>query len=808
MPKEPGRIARRRSADSGVGVRAMATKQVGKYTVVEKVGEGAMGEVYKAHDPTLHRYVAIKTINQANDADPDHRKRFLREARSAAQLIHPNIVTVFDFGEDQGRFYMAMELLEGADLKNMIRKSNPLPLSEKLRIMEQICEGVGHAHAKGIVHRDLKPGNVHVQPDGQVKILDFGLARVASSDITKTGLVMGTPNYMSPEQVQAQDVDSRSDVFSLGAVFYELLSNHKPFEADSMHATLYKVAQAEREPITKYTPNLPFPIIRILDTALSKDPGERQQNAYELLGALREIRERLGSALDADDIWGADQMETMVETPPPRNSKEASPKSQMSAPAVPPPQVTPSLEPVSKGTLRPAQFSASRSWVTYVGAAVALVAVVGLGYYYFSSQQAQEVGGGAGDEGASVLAETMATSRIEGAQQSLEAKEFESAIAIAEDILESEPNHEEALRIRNEAQGTLDQLSDALEEAGALMASGQAKPAARALAVALAIDPSHPRATDLSNRLSGQFRQEAEKAQRDAEQSRQAAATAGASSLGNFKQGSQLLSQGNEQFERQEFALATQKFLGSRDFFERARNEKGQTVARRARTEAEGRAQWQRTEERWKQLRAETSSDDVARQPAYQSALSLEDEAMQLATQGRYTEAAGAYQQAMNQILEAKEQALSEREARQAEAARKAQIAESLPPPTPEPELETTPPSTGSIPQEELDANAIRAVISTWVRAIETEDIALYRRAKPNLSGEDEGRLRASFKAVESHQVEISVRSIDVQGARATVRIMRSDTIVANGSRHSNQLEQTLTFSKESGEWTILNIGS
>ncbi len=785
----------------------MATKQVGKYTVVEKVGEGAMGDVYKAHDPTLHRYVAIKTINQANDADPDHRKRFLREARSAAQLIHPNIVTVFDFGEDQGRFFMAMELLEGTDLKNMIQKQNPLALGEKLRIMEQVCEGVGHAHAKGIVHRDLKPGNIHVQPDGQVKIMDFGLARVASSDITKTGLVMGTPNYMSPEQVQAQDVDSRSDVFSLGAVFYEILSNHKPFEADSMHATLYKVAQAEREPITKYAPNLPFPIIRVLDTALSRDPAQRHQNAYELLGALREIRERLGTALDADDIWGSDQMETMVETPP-TNSMAGAPGSQKSAPAVSAPPAAPSLEPVSKGTLRPAQISESRSWVKVVGAALTLVVIGGLAFYFFSLEQAPEAGGGVVVEEAGVPAEPAATSQIEGALQSLEAKEFERAILIAQDILESEPNHEEALRIRNEAQGTLDQLSDALEEAGALMDSGQAKPAARALAVALAIDPNHPRAIDLSGKLSGQFRQESEKAHGHAEQSRKAAASAGASSLGNFKQGNQLMSQGNEQLERQEFALATQKFLGARDFYERARNEKGQTAARSTPAESEGREQWQRTEERWKQLQAEAVSDDVARQPAYQSALSLENEAKQLAAKGRYTEAAGAYQQAMNQILEAKAETLSEREARQAETARKAQIAESLPLPTREPVPEPTPPSTSSIPQEELDAETIRAVISTWVRAIETQDIALYRSAKPNLSGADEGRLRASFKAVESHQVEISVRSIDVQGSRATVRIVRSDTIVASGSRHSNQLEQTLTFSKESGEWTILNIGS
>lgn len=785
----------------------MDDKQIGKYTVVEKVGEGAMGEVYKAHDPTLHRYVAVKTINDANDADPDHRKRFLREARSAAQLIHPNIVTIFDFGEDEGRFYMAMELLEGADLKSLIREKDPLALSEKLRIMEQICEGVGHAHAKGIVHRDLKPGNIHIQADGQVKILDFGLARVGSSDITKTGLVMGTPNYMSPEQVQAQEVDSRSDVFSLGAVFYELLSNHKPFDADSMHATLYKVAQAEREPITKYAPNLPQNIISILDKALSKDPGSRYQNAHEFLRSLREIRERLGSALDADDIWSTDQMETMVE-PAPQASKITERSSQKSAPAVSTPSVAPSPEPVSRGTLRSSQVSPSRPWLLYAVAALTVVVLGGFAFYFFSSSPTREGAGTSAAEEVSAADDPTVASQIELATQSLDSKEFVRAIAIAETVLESEPNHEDAIRIRNEAQGSLDQLSGALEEADALLSSGQAKPAARAVAVALAINPDHPRAKALSSELSGQFRQEAEDAHRDAERSQQAASAAGASSLGNFKQGSQLLAEGNEQLERQEFALATQKYLGASDFFERARREKGQAAAQEARIASADRMQWQKAEEQWRELLANTNSDDVTLQPAYQSALSLESDAKELASQGKYQESAAVYHQAMNQVLEAKAQALSEVEARQAEAARKTQIAESLPPPTPEPAPEPTPPPTSSIPQEELDANAISDVIATWVRAIETEDIALYRSAKPNLSSEDEGRLKASFKAVESHQVEVAIRSIDVRGSRATVRIMRSDTIVANGSSHSNQMEQTLTFTNRSGKWTISDIGS
>ena len=205
----------------------MNLDHIGKYRVVGTIGKGAMGEVYKAKDPLLNRYVAIKTIAPALAADPDFRRRFQREAQSAAQLNHTNIVTVFDFGEEDGLTYMAMELLEGRDLKDAVR-SRDLRLGDKLSVMEQICDGLAFAHAKGVVHRDLKPGNIHLQPNGQVKILDFGLARLGESDMTKTGTVMGTPHYMSPEQVRGQKADARSDVFSLGAVFYEMLSHHRP----------------------------------------------------------------------------------------------------------------------------------------------------------------------------------------------------------------------------------------------------------------------------------------------------------------------------------------------------------------------------------------------------------------------------------------------------------------------------------------------------------------------------------------------------------------------------------------------------
>src|SRR5262245_40180015 len=205
----------------------MELHRLGKYEIVSKIGQGAVGEGHRGHEPDLNRDGANQTMAAGNGKGGDLGKRFHRRAQSAARLNHPNIITVYDFGEEQGKIYMAMELLEGHDLKDLIGRHTPLTLDQKITLIEQIAEGLAFAHAKDVVHRDLKPANIHIQPNGQVKIMDFGLAKLASSDMTRAGMIMGTPNYMSPEQVRGEKADSRSDVFSLGAVFYELLANRK-----------------------------------------------------------------------------------------------------------------------------------------------------------------------------------------------------------------------------------------------------------------------------------------------------------------------------------------------------------------------------------------------------------------------------------------------------------------------------------------------------------------------------------------------------------------------------------------------------
>ena len=266
----------------------MAPKTLGKYTLLEKIGAGATGEVFKAHDPQLGRLVAIKIL-RSEDADGDVFVRFQREGMSIAQLNHPNIVNIFEVGEQDGKLFMALELLDGLALKQVIDSRIPLSLEQKLRLMEQICDAVGFMHSRGVFHRDLKPANIHVLPEGLVKIIDLGLVRLASSHLTVAGMLLGTPFYMSPEQIQGKSTSAASDVFSLGAIFYELLSYHRPFRSPSLFSVQVEISHQEHEPLSDWVPELPESLIRIVDKALSKLTEDRFPDATELLRALRGV---------------------------------------------------------------------------------------------------------------------------------------------------------------------------------------------------------------------------------------------------------------------------------------------------------------------------------------------------------------------------------------------------------------------------------------------------------------------------------------------------------------------------------------
>ncbi|MBN1824080.1 MAG: CHASE2 domain-containing protein [Endomicrobiales bacterium] len=259
---------------------------LGRYEIVKELGHGAMGTVYLGKDPKINRQVAIKTLRFDDDVDEANMKsikeRFFREAESAGNLNHPNIIKIYDAGEDHDISYIAMELLEGEDLKKYTDKTNLLPLATLLDYMRKIAEGLDYAHKLGVIHRDIKPANIMLLKDGALRVTDFGIARIQASSKTATGTVLGTPSYMSPEQLAGKKVDGRSDLFSMGVMFYEMLLGEKPFEGDSIAALLFKISSEKHPNIKEKNPNAPDCVVAVIDKLLEKNPDTRYQNGAEV----------------------------------------------------------------------------------------------------------------------------------------------------------------------------------------------------------------------------------------------------------------------------------------------------------------------------------------------------------------------------------------------------------------------------------------------------------------------------------------------------------------------------------------------
>ncbi len=264
-------------------------QKLGKYALVELLGEGAMGAVYKAYDEILDRYVAIKTMAEDIKWDPELKLRFYREARSAASLHHPNIVTIHDLGEEGKITYIVMELLQGSDLRDIIKNRSPLSVEKKVSIIGQVAEGLSHAHQAGIIHRDIKPGNIHFSSTGAVKIMDFGIARIPSSDLTRSGVRLGTPIYMSPEQVRGETYDERSDMFSCGIVFYELFTYIHPFRDKNIAKTLDNILFQNRFDFEDQCPEAPPGLWPIISTCIAKESGKRYATMAEVAKACRSL---------------------------------------------------------------------------------------------------------------------------------------------------------------------------------------------------------------------------------------------------------------------------------------------------------------------------------------------------------------------------------------------------------------------------------------------------------------------------------------------------------------------------------------
>jgi serine/threonine protein kinase len=304
--------------------------QIGRYQVLDRVGQGGMGVLYRAIDPTLDREVAIKLmIGDFADDLEQLRPRFEREARAIARLQHRNIVTVFEFADAAGTPYIVMEFLRGTSLSARAKADPPLTIVEKLDIVAQLCDGLGYAHDQGIVHRDVKPANIFLLGDGSVKLLDFGIAKLTTSNLTRQGDVLGSPAYMSPEQIMGADtIDGRSDVFSAGVVLYELLAGRRPFEGDTTPTIVMKILNAEPPSLDAIDAAIPAPVAQAVARALEKEPAKRFATATDFARELHALRRSLAGELTplpsaiigAQTLTGGASPSTTASSVPPRRT--------------------------------------------------------------------------------------------------------------------------------------------------------------------------------------------------------------------------------------------------------------------------------------------------------------------------------------------------------------------------------------------------------------------------------------------------------------------------------------------------------
>ena len=339
--------------------------RIGRYQILGELGRGAMGVVYRAHDPNIGREVAIKTIH-LDMQEGEAVERFRREAKAAGNLSHPNIVTIYDAGEDNGVFYIAMELLNGETLQQILAKGG-MKIGEMIRIMEQVSAALDYAHARHVVHRDVKPANVMIS-GGHVKVMDFGLAKITSTMATATNRVVGTPSYMSPEQIMGGTIDGRSDVFSLGAMLYEMLAGTRPFRGDNIAVVMFQIMKEDPKPLTEVNPSIPAGLNAVVTRALAKEPIGRYQTCGQLVEDLRNFE-----ALGATEVGKAVKASGAVAARPAvsggkRASSEALAKTIVAAAAPGSDRLKQSLQ---------EQWKA----LTLAGAGVVLLLIVGVGYW-------------------------------------------------------------------------------------------------------------------------------------------------------------------------------------------------------------------------------------------------------------------------------------------------------------------------------------------------------------------------------------------------------------------------------------------
>jgi eukaryotic-like serine/threonine-protein kinase len=749
---------------------------IGRYKLLDTLGQGGMGVVYRAFDTLLERTVALKVIGTQIDSNPETRARFLREARAAGQLSHRNIVTIYDLGEYEGHPFLAMEYLEGEDLQQRLSGRVKMSIARKVDLAIDICEGLEYAHAHGVVHRDVKPANVFITASGQVKILDFGLARLITSQLTNSNMLMGTLNYMAPEQVRGDRADHRADIFSVGVLFYELLCNKKAFEGDSFASTMYKILQEVPEPICQVDATVPRALAAIVEHALSKPLDERYQSMTGLREDLLLYRDQLrksdsgavvttparpDSSPDAITMLAPASAQRMSDlrargSGAPSAGADSGAAANAGAPSAGPAQ--PAVSVPSPSGMSRVTFATRWPWIIVAGLVLAFGAIAAP---WFLGRRAPPETAPQQTEQRPAPIDTSAA--LAAAQRSLESHDYAAAERQAQAVLQQAPDDREARRILDGARSASSAVEGGLREARRSLASGDFQAASRAAGNVLTVDGGNTEARQIME---------------------QGATRAGARSA----------------------ADARTRMAGAR---EQARAANAPTLAAPAYREA---------------VRAEQSA-----QRLFQAGRNADATA-------RFYEASGLYQSAASlaqvQADEKPEPAAApaappppvtgtSSAAKAAEpsptppapvvATRPAlpepqpslPVVPSPPPPTPPPAAPAEDSSPRGVPAEE----AIAQLLAHYKAALETRDLDALKRIWPGLTEQSANAIRSDFQNAARITVDVLEPHIVAAGASGTVTFRRRYELQTHdGQRLRTETQTSMAVRRTSGGWIIDSV--
>ncbi len=735
---------------------------IGRYELIEKLGQGGMGAVYRARDTLLQRIVAVKVIATTIDQNEELRERFFREARAAGQLSHKNIITIHDLGEHEGQPYLAMEYLQGQDLLARMQSPQRMSLRRRVDIAIDICEGLDFAHVHGVVHRDIKPANIFITDSGTVKILDFGLARLVTSELTRSNMMMGTINYMAPEQIRGEKIDHRADIFSSAVVFYELLSGRRAFDADSFAATLYKILQEFPEPLQQIDPTIPGDLVRIIERALSKARDERYQHMSEMLLELSLFRQQLAGM---DSPAGGRSAPTELRTP--------SDKPFQVTPPIPlPPVATPlpgTGAPVSgPPASNPPAPTGLRSYLLPAIAVLAL-AIAAIAMWNSSRTPSSPPTTAAATPAPPA---TPITEVMKSALTAFEAEDFATAARIADTVLARDPGNDSARQLRDRARAAATAVEQGIQKARSLFAAGQYQEASSAAGEVLSIAPGNKEARQIMEDGAARSRgRGADDARAQVAHSRTAARSAGAQKLaaGEYAEASTAERAAERLYAGGRLGDATVRFYDASRLYRKAEVAAQNETTRRA---------------------AAARAESTPEKPV---------------DAGRTTLPAAPASTASNEGARGSGTPQAPAEG--------AAPPTPVPPPTTAPTTSVAPTTTIAAPPAQPSAAelaaareaAISDLLARYKAAVESRSLDALKRIWPALPEE---ALRDEFRRATSISVGIVDPRISVPASNdtATVTFVRHYEVVKEGQRLQSQSDATMELKRAGNSWVIERI--